>query len=283
MDNTIGQNDSTPAQGSSRKVEDYSSFCAGDIESSLNKRIQSLISCDKNYIVYLDDKNGVQWSWNDAYGDDPPDFAEVASKIGLLETLSATQLTGKQNELLERILAEGMARIVGEKDQSKATETLEKAEAYLRTRGGENARIWYLTGCSVMAFLTMVIGCLLWLFRGPLTPTVGNGALEVLIGACLGCLGAFLSVLYRSTKILVEPAAGRKIHYVEGAARGLAGSLGALLIAFAVKANLVLGIIKSNAYALPALLLICFIAGWSEKLVPSFIGRVEVSVSKTPS
>ena len=108
------QSNKASREGSARDVEDYSAFCDGDREPSLNKKISSLISCEKNYIVYLDEDNTVEWSWNDAYGDDPPVLAEVASRIGHLETLSATQLKGEQNELFERLLAEGMARILGE-------------------------------------------------------------------------------------------------------------------------------------------------------------------------
>ena len=239
-----------------------------------------MISCEKSYIVYLDDEYTVQWTWNVAYGDDPPGFAEVANRIGHLETLSATQLSGKQNELFERLLAEGMARILGEKDERKATEALNNAEAYLSARGAENARTWYLTGSSIVAFLSTIIACLLWLLKEPLMPIVSSGTIEVLLGACLGGPGALLSILYRSEKIPMEATAGPKIHYIEGAARALAGNFGAFVMALAVKANLVLGIIRSGDYNLPALLVVCFVAGTSERLVRGFIGRMETSAAK---
>ncbi len=222
----------------------------------------------------------MQWSWNDAYGEDPPGFAEVANRIGHLETLSATQLGGEQNELFERLLAEGMARCLGEKDEKKATETLNNAEGYLYARGAENARTWYLTGSSIVALLSTLTACLLWVLKGPLMQIVSSGTIAVLLGACLGGPGALLSILYRSEKIPMEAAAGSKIHYIEGAARTLAGNFGAFLMALAVKANLVLGIIKSGDYELPAILVICFVAGTSERLVRGFIKRMETSAAK---
>ena len=74
----------------------------------------------------------------------------MASRVGHLETLYATQLSCSQEELFERLLAEGMARLIGEKDEKKAMDTLNKAETYLNARGAENARTWYLQGLFLL-------------------------------------------------------------------------------------------------------------------------------------
>jgi hypothetical protein len=269
------QDDDQPKAGSGRDVDDYCSFCEGDIEPSLNKKIHAMISCEKNYMVYIDDEFTVQWTWNDAYGDDPPGFADVASRVGHLETLGETQLSKKQVALLARLLGEGMARVVAEKNEQKALDTLKDAEAYLRSRGAENARCWYIAGSFVIAFLSMVIVFTLWILRNYLIPHIGSGAFEVLLGACLGGPGALLSILFRFEKIPIEPAAGRWIHHIEGAARTVAGNAGALLVALAVEANIVFGVAKSSAYFLPTLLVLSFVAGASERLVRGFIYRME--------
>jgi hypothetical protein len=272
------QNDDPPKTGSGKDVEDYTSFCEGDTEPSLNKKIHAMISCEKNYIVYIDDEFTVQWAWNDDYGDDPPGFAEVASRIGHLETLSETQLSTKQIELLARLLGEGMARAVAERDQQKASETLDDAEAYLRARGAENAHCWYIAGAFVVASLSMIITLVLWTSRNNLIPHLGSAAFEVLLGACFGGPGALLSILFRFERIPIDPAAGRWIHHIEGAARTVAGNVGALLVALAVQANIVFGVAKSSAYYLPTLLVLCLVAGTSERLVHGFIHRIETRV-----
>jgi hypothetical protein len=276
MDNIDG----VQSRGSGRDVEDYCTLCEGDIDPTLNKKIDLMISCEKNFIVYLDDDSYVQWSWNDAYGDDPPGYAQIASRIGHIETLSATQLNDKQREHLSRLLAEGMARAIGEKDEKKANETLDDADAYMKARGDENARIWYLTGALGASCLSILVAFILWLFREFVSLHVGNFLFEVMLGASAGGPGALLSILYRSEKIPMEPAAGPTIHRIEGAGRTLAGNLGALLMAMAVKADLVLGIISSGNYRLPVLLAICFAAGTSERLVRGFINKMETETSK---
>ena len=84
----------------------------------------------------------------------------------MLETLSMTQLRPCQILPFRRPLAEGMARIIGDKDSSKACETIDKAEAYLKARGSENARSWYVRGALIAASVGLFIAAILWLFRG---------------------------------------------------------------------------------------------------------------------
>jgi hypothetical protein len=74
--------------GSGRSVSDYTAFCEGDVEPSLNKKIHLLIQKDRNHIVFVDEDGSVEWAFN---GETPGQFEDVANEIGDLETLS-TQL-----------------------------------------------------------------------------------------------------------------------------------------------------------------------------------------------
>jgi hypothetical protein len=58
------------------------------------------------------------------------------------------------------------------------------------------------------------------------------------------------------------------------------GVIAALLIALAVKADIVLGVTKTSEHSLAFLLVACFVAGCSERFVPSFISRIENLVSE---
>jgi len=92
--------------------------------------------------------------------------------------------------------------------------------------------------------------------------------------------GALISVISRTQSISMDVATGRLVYYIEGAARILLGMLGAFLIALSVKANLILGVVNNTKdYEFPFLLLLCMVAGASERLVPNLIRQVESSVS----
>ncbi len=50
--------------GSGKRVSDFTPFCEGDTDPTLNKKIRALIDCDTDYIVYLDEDLYVEWSFN---------------------------------------------------------------------------------------------------------------------------------------------------------------------------------------------------------------------------
>jgi hypothetical protein len=134
--------------GSGKRVNDFELFCEGDLDPTSNKTIKSLIDCDTDYLVYLDTDLYVQWTFN---GETPKGFDDVANRIGNLETLSLTQLLPEQREPFERVLGESMARVLGDKTEDKAIAALDKAEEYLKARGTENARRWFLGGVAWIA------------------------------------------------------------------------------------------------------------------------------------
>lgn len=283
MDNTTSEDVSTVTTGSARAVTDFSSYCEGDIEPTLNKRIHTSIDANQDYIVYLDDDLSVEWSMTEAYDQHAPEgFGEIASRTGHLETLSMVLLDSKQIEPFRRLLAEGMARVIGDKDLDKARESIGSAEGFLKARSLERARIWYLLAPSSVAGLAILLAALLWLARDWLSGVLGVDAFQVGFGSLVGAVGALTAALKRAEDITMDASAGVTIHRLEGAARIVMGIAGALLIALAVKANVVLGFTKTSDHSLAFLLAACFVAGWSEKFVPSLIKRFENSTSGTP-
>jgi hypothetical protein len=102
--------------GSGKLVDDFSPFCEGDIDPTLNKKSNTLIDADKDYLVYLDEDICAEWTFN---GETPAGFDDTANNIGNLETLSLTQLSSTQREPFERLLAEAMARILGDHNEER--------------------------------------------------------------------------------------------------------------------------------------------------------------------
>ncbi|MGA2173060.1 MAG: hypothetical protein ABSG82_08665 [Sedimentisphaerales bacterium] len=266
-------------KGSGVIVDDFSSFCEGDIEPTLNKKIHNLIDSTDDYIVYVDDSFFVQWSWTEKYDDKTlPGFASIANKLRRLETLSRTSLRKSQIEVFAGLLAEGMARIVGDKDETNAHRVLDTAESYLLARSTENARRWYVCGAILAALPSLLIVVTLWLLRSYAVSFLGGNTFEVILGALLGGIGAMFSVLSRTEKIQMDPTAGPFIHYIESASRVLVGNIGGLLVALAIKANIILGFSQTTEYSFASLLVLCICAGASERLVSGFIKRIETSV-----
>jgi hypothetical protein len=269
------ENKQPASSGSGKKVDDFGTFCEGDLDPSLNKKIQTLIDGSTDYIVYLDEDLYVEWSFNK---ETPDGFEDVANRIGRLETLSITQLNESQRESFERLLGESMARILGDDNEEKAGSVLDEAEVYLHARGAENARRWFLGGVGRIALPALLSeGVLLLILRcvyaGP-----WRDFLEILSGGAIGAIGAFISVASRTEIMAFDPVAGRSIHQYEGQIRVLVGIGGALLVALAIKADLLLGVFRSLTHPFLALLVACLTAGTSERLTSGLISSMGKSM-----
>jgi hypothetical protein len=252
-------------------VVDFASFCEGDIEPKLNKRIRTLIDRTSSHIVYLDDDLYVEWAF---FGTIPVGFDEVANRIGNLETISITQLTQLQREPFARLLAEAMARILGDRNDGEADAVLDKAEAYLKARGSENARRWYLSGVLWATSTSLAIAAIVLCIRYFTRNAEWGTGLEVAAASAFGSLGTLLSLASRTEAIRVEPVAGPQIHRFEAAIRVVVGVIGALFVAIAIRADLLLGVFHSLSHPFLALIAACVVAGASERLVPSLVNNM---------
>src|ERR1035438_263908 len=150
-------------KGSGKSVDDFTTFCEGDVDPTLNKRITTLIDSDTDYLIYLDEDHYVEWS---LICQSPAGFDSTANRIGHLETLSLTQLSAAQREPFERGLGEAMARILGDQSEEKAKAALDDAEAYLKARGSENAKVWYLKGVGSATLGALLVSGIILLILG---------------------------------------------------------------------------------------------------------------------
>ena len=67
MGDLVDSNTNAQKKGSGLIVEDFSSFCEGDKEPTLNKMINHLIDTEADYIVYIDEDYFIEWSLTDNY------------------------------------------------------------------------------------------------------------------------------------------------------------------------------------------------------------------------
>ena len=96
-----------------RQVADFSGFCEGDLEPSLNKRIDSLIEAQREFIVYLDEDQYVMWSIIPGSSKlSVPKSGEVLNRVALLESDSIGLMKGENLERFRRLLGESVARLL---------------------------------------------------------------------------------------------------------------------------------------------------------------------------
>lgn len=246
----------------------FSKLREGDEDPTLNKVIDWLIDSDDDFIVYLDQDHYVEWNMNDN-GMLGSDTGPYLNRVSRLEAIDTSYLTTERIKSYARMIAEGVARLF-QKNLPAAQAAFDFAEQWITARNTEVARRWYLVGSGGAALVLAVAVFILGFWSNALRAWLSLPIYNILMGTSVGGLGAWLSVIQRSRTTELDIAAGPPLHYLEGAFRIMAGALGAMLVALAIRAGLVLQVDR-----LSAIMVMCMVAGVSERLVPSFIEQME--------
>ena len=279
----------TPGEsaGSAIVVENYNLFREGDFEPHLGKQIQTLIFKTTDFIVYLDEDLYVEWAFTLSFPEWPQEVGLVLNRVSLVQALPASRLSTDQLATFRQLIGEAVARALQHREAKAANQALDSAVAWLEARNKEESQVAVPMGSCAAAGVAFGATAVLWVFRDKAVSLLGQNVFESGIGAGCGGIGALLSVLLRSGSLPLDPAAEDRIHSFEGVARIVAGAVGATLVALGTKSGLLLSIISSTGEPLTLLAAVCLVAGASERLVPSFIERVEIGAAapedKTPA
>lgn len=210
----------------------------------------------KQYIVFLDGDSEVDFETTDAYDSEHSQHKEqldmVYSRIEELEHRPAVQyLSPKHQKTFVRLLGNAVAAELS-MAETVAGQTLQVAEQFLKQRTTEISRCWLL----LSSFGVFVSSWVLWKlhFRQDFM--------------LFGCLGAFFSILCKTGKLEYDCEAGVFLNVLEILSRFVAAAISAFLAEQLFKADLFFTALKTTPGVLP---LIYFVAGFSERLVPSIV------------
>jgi hypothetical protein len=229
-----------------------------------------LIIHTNDFIVYLDHEFDVEWETTDAHDKklekDDVALGKISNRISALESIPLSQLAPEIRKAFRRMLGEAMARAL-ESDIKAAHEMLDDAEAYVVARATERARFWRFVASSVSTgFLVVIASLVPIVLKDAVFITARNMAVS-------GALGSLLSVLIRLRDIPPSPSVATRMHWIEGAAKSLAGMIGAIFVLLAIRGGILFPAIPSTLA-----LVVAFMAGASERFIPSMIERTEVAL-----
>lgn len=258
-----------------RNVEDYSGYIEGDYEASLGKRIKTLIVASESFIVYLDQENSVQWSYNNNY-EGGNSFLErfgiIVNKIGLLEELSKGKFKkSEEMDAFRRLLGESLGRLLDEKNDKNALIILDSAEQLLNSY----SRQTLIKFASISALIILILEIFLWLNHKNLWNLLNwlDGLYYPIFFSLSGGIGGFIFLMIRSKKLEIEPSLDEYLYKWEGVLRVIYGIIIAFIVYLGIKTKLIFGNIDQNSVHL--ILLICLLSGASEKIIPSIIKKIE--------
>lgn len=272
--------------GRAKNVEDYNAFCEGDIEPHLCKKIASLIYKEKAFIVYLDEELYIEWAYAED-GEEHPELenflksketGEALNRAQELQALPITHLQDDRKKAYRMLIGEGVARVL-QQSVPAAAQAFDKAHQLLLAGNADISRRWYLESSITTALAVILLVNSLWLARDWASQQWTPEVLQIALLGGAGALGALLSILMSPRVPPSEVASSPWIHHLLGAAKILAGVLGAIVVGLGIRTGLLLSPIASGEHSGELLWMICMIAGASERLVPNFIERVESAAS----
>jgi hypothetical protein len=252
---------------------DFLKLCEGDKDPNLNKKIDTLIEATEDWIVYLDEDLFVEWAENEGIELDEKSFYAITNMVAYYESISSELLSKRHIRPFRRLLGESVARAY-ENQSERAEQILEKAKEYLEARSTERAKLWYLFSSGGVVACVSIVILLVKIYYSDFSSWAGPNWADIIIGSLFGPIGAFISIISRSSKISVDAAAGWVMHLIDGLARIFVALLGAMLVAICLKVNLVLGMPSGLDSPRLYLIAFCIIAGASERIVPDLIQKV---------
>jgi hypothetical protein len=188
--------------------------------------VHLLIIDTEDFIVFLDEVYDVDWKTSAAFDGSHADIWEecgaVLNRVSFLHAIPIAHLGCDQRLGFRRMLGEAVARAF-EGNTGAAEHILSKAEEFVTARNHEHARYWYLSAAALATALLLLVSLVLWIERAQIVSHVGQGLFDIFVAFGVGTVGALLSTFSRVAKLPLNPSAGRRLHYFEGAAHIVLG------------------------------------------------------------
>ena len=151
------------------------------------------------------------------------------------------------------------------------------AKSYIVERNAEKSRYLYLLSSGITTLIFVFIGIISWVIRDIAIEIIGPTAFYIWLSFLIGSLGAFLSITLRIGNTNLDFNANKRLHYMEGISKVLAGMISGLLVSLCIKTGLIFSIADKTEHLNLIMILGGLIAGSSERLAPSIIKKLETT------
>ena len=176
---------------------------------------------------------------------------------------------------IKRMIGEAIANGL-EGDFDGATEALAKVRELIEQKRPEVSKSWifeYSLRCTVVSFaVCLILSLLFGAFLDEMFPTLWH--VPAVIGA--GCIGALYSILFNLRKYNFDSMSERQLHAWEAGSRVFIGGVAGLLALLLVNVEIIFSSVDFHNN-LSAYLLVAFVAGVSERLVPGIIENMQTN------
>lgn len=225
------------------------------------------------YVVFLDKTYEIDWETSDEYDstnkETKVERSKVLAEVEWLQHQPCVQVINKKRrDCFISLLAECWCYAL-EGCFEIANNHLKRAEQYLNDRKIETSRKWQLISCFSIAFLFWV-----GIFAINKFFYVSDIFKEWATYLLFGTFGTVLSLIIDGSTRTYNCESGMMLNFLEVLSRWIASLLSCLIIILLFNLDMVFTALKDN-HLTETLKLLCVIAGFSERLIPSILQKIE--------
>lgn len=145
------------------------------------------------------------------------------------------------------------------------------AKEFIERRITERSRSWSLT----FAFLLLMMLAATIAMSGDSPFSLRLNQLGLAGSMTLGCVGAYVSIVYGSSRDKRDSSSGKWLHFVEVVSKFSVGALGGMLSGLLLASSFSPQVLHNVPLEPNAALVFGFIAGFSEKFIPRIVSNYE--------
>lgn len=224
----------------------------------------------RGYVVFIDYQNDCDWKderdHNAIFGESGRiKFAQAISKLNVAHALPCNNIPEQELLVFKKMIGAGYALALNG-DFESIDPLIQKATEYLTLRNKECARKYFLSASGIVAIVVIAfwLSAKFWF---------NLDYLDWITGICMGFLGAFVSIWIRYGKMSLTGLSSKSLHYLEAISRMFVGGIFAVVALYAICCHILFPELDAN-YHVAVFALAGFLAGFSERFVPSLMERL---------
>lgn len=217
--------------------------------------------------VYTTTDNQLRWDYLANEGHVPVELAPALSAFDGLMTEISTTVPKDRRAVAYAQLGKALFNALDAANAKGIEDSFKGVRNFVATCALHAARFRYIIA-FLIASAILAASCLV---LAQFVTSPPNLAL-LLTAAASGTGGAAMSVLYRSSRLALDPTAHTGFLILQGIARAILGALFGCFIVLACQGELILAFAKDHPLALYPL---AVVAGYSERFVPEIMSHLE--------
>ena len=251
-----------------------------EFEGICKENINTLVRYNEgNYIVFIDMELELDWVITDAYDDAHANTKNKRNK--LLSDIEALQhrptvayLDKQTKKAFFLMLAEAWVYALDE-EFSLSKSYLTNVEKYLENRNHEICRKWQISFSFLFFCILSSVFMVIFINSNAISELlhIQEPTIKRFSYISFGLMGALFSILCKTGKTSYNCESGRLLNALEIFCRMFASLLSAFIVLCLFELDLVFSAFNTHEHMNTALIMICFISGFCERLVPSLLNK----------